>query len=185
MVQRTRARNPKLTALLLQQQQQQPPAAAAVHWNVSSQKDKPEFPLQTNSSSCTCPGRSSQKPPTIWTLSRDWSPAGGGRYAEYASGTSPYRTNGRERETSDRVLDDVIPFNKPCTPGGYRQYAFGCDEIYGPNQTGDQSLGRHLVSLSSIPWILLWIMNMCTTISSRPAGSTPPSVTTRVQSLRL
>jgi len=91
-----------------------------------------------------------------------WNPPGGGRYAEYADGTSPYKISQDLGQKSDDMARLRRPYVKQAMQyawEGYRQYAFGYDEIRPQSKQGTNHWGGIAVSLvDSLD--TLWLMKM-------------------------
>ena len=145
-----RSREQLLEQRRLQKQQQQ------------EEESKPVFPYKL-----TLP------PPPSWKngkfyynldFVKDWTPQGGGRYAEYASGTSPYSnvSSQEQQNYSDEIARLRRPYIQQAMQhawDGYRQYAFGYDEVRPQSRQGTNHWGGIGVTLvDSLD--TLWIMNM-------------------------
>ena len=144
----------------LQQQQQEP---AGNHRGRHKPIEKPVFPYPLTPPPPPSVNRRTGKPYYSLAFVKDWTPEGGGRYAEYAAGISPYTYNKthilNESDNIARLRRPYIQQAMQHAWDGYRQYAFGYDEVRPVTKKGTNHWGGIGVTLvDSLD--TLWIMNM-------------------------
>lgn len=93
---------------------------------------------------------------------KNWTPPGGGRYAEYALGNSPYIITEELQQKSDEIARLRRPYIQEAMKfawDGYTRYAYGMDEIRPQSKKGTNHFGGIGVTLvDSLD--TLWLMNM-------------------------
>jgi hypothetical protein len=106
-------------------------------------------------------------------------PAGGGQCLEYASGTSPYRTDSqRQQERSDGCSMASSPFNKPCNAwDGYKTIRLWARRVQPQSKQGTNHLALGVTLVDSLGYF--GSRNMHDNFN-RPAIGSTPSVTTRM-----
>ena len=121
--------------------------------------EKPVFPYPLTLPPPPSLHQRTKKPYYNLDFVKTWTPAGGGRYAEYAAGLSPYRHNQTESDDIARRRRPYIQQAMQHAWNGYRQYAFGYDEVRPVTKKGTNHWGGIGVTLvDSLD--TLWIMNM-------------------------
>jgi hypothetical protein len=90
-----------------------------------------------------------------------WTPPGGGRFAEYAMGFSPYLMTDELKQKSDDIARLRRPYIQQAMQfawDGYREYAFGYDELRPQSKKGTNHWGNIAITLvDSLD--TLWLMN--------------------------
>jgi Glycosyl hydrolase family 47 len=105
-----------------------------------------------------------EAPPHNYIIAASWKPPGGKRFSEYADGSSPYHISDEMRLESDKLARARREFVKTAMEfawDGYRNYAFGMDELLPASRRGTNTWGGFGVTLvDSLD--SLWLMGMKT-----------------------
>lgn len=101
-------------------------------------------------------------PPHNYNIAASWKPLGGNRYIEYTDGSSPYPITERLIRQSDDLARARRSYVKQAMEfawDGYKNYAFGMDEILPASRRGTNNWGGFGVTLVDT-LDTLWFMGM-------------------------